>query len=68
MARPAAITENEQQRTEPSIKTTSDPIARRESYVAGEPDSAPELVRFMTCRNVIDLNKINIKNLLTAVT
>jgi hypothetical protein len=39
---------------------------RRRSYTTGEPDSAPELVRFITCRTVDELKSIDIKDLFTA--
>jgi hypothetical protein len=73
MARPSTETESRQhdtepQEPEPSIKTTSKQTIRRESYIAGEPDSAPELVRFMTCKSKTDIENIAMEDLLIAAT
>jgi Zinc knuckle len=69
MARPS---ETEHQEPGPSTKTTSekapDKTARRESYIAGEPDSAPELVRFMGCKTMTDIDNLEPEDLLTAAT
>jgi hypothetical protein len=46
------------------MKTISNQTIRRESYIAGEPDSAPELVRFITYKNKTDIENIAIKDLL----
>ena len=63
MARPS---ETEHQEPGPSTKTTSEQTARRESYLAGNPDSAPELVQFMKCATETDIDQIETKDLLTA--
>ena len=68
MARLADTTETGHQEPEPSTKTASKSTARRESYIAGEPDSAPELVQFMKCKNNTDIDNISSENLLIAVT
>ena len=41
---------------------------RRESYIAGDPDSAPELVRFINCKTETDITTIPIQELITAAT
>jgi hypothetical protein len=69
MARPANETENESQEQEPESSTrpqTTEQSTRRESYIAGEPDSAPELVRFMGCKTKIEIGKISTQDLLAA--
>jgi cell division septum initiation protein DivIVA len=65
MARPAE-TEIGHQAPESSAKTTTEQTTRRESYTAGEPTSAPELVRFMGCRTTTDIGKIADTDLLKA--
>ena len=64
MARPSTETVPQVSTT----KKTSKSNEQRESYIAGEPDSAPELVRFMKCKNDIDINDISMEDLLTAAT
>src|SRR2546423_3065895 len=68
MARPSTETETRHQEPESSTKTTSEQTARRESYLAGDPDSAPELVRFMGCKTITDIGKFSEQDLLTAAT
>jgi hypothetical protein len=53
---------------EPSKETTSNQTTRRESYIAGEPDSAPELVRFMKCKTIADIALISPGDLVIAAT
>jgi hypothetical protein len=73
MAQPSTETEPKPQNTGPqepesSIKTTSKQTIRRESYILGEPDSVPKLLRFINYKNNIDIENISIKDLLiTAV-
>jgi Zinc knuckle. len=71
MARPSEM-EIGNQEPEPSTKTTlekaPDKTARRESYIAGEPDSAPELVRFMGCKTIADIDNLEPEDLLAAAT
>jgi hypothetical protein len=65
MARPS---ETEHQEPGPSTKTTSEKIpeqtARRELYLAGNPDSAPELVQFIKYATETDIDQIETKDLL----
>jgi hypothetical protein len=65
MARPSE-TEIGQPASKPSAKTTTEQTIRRESYTAGEPTSAPELVRFMGCKTTTDIGKIADTDLLKA--
>ena len=69
MARPAnetneTIPGHEVQKPGPSTRTILEKTARRESYIAGEPDSAPELVRFIGCKATTDIDNIKIEDLL----
>jgi hypothetical protein len=71
MARLSTETESRQynieyQEPESSMKTTSNQTIRRELYIAGEPDSVSELVRFMTCKSKTDIENIVIEDLLIA--
>jgi hypothetical protein len=64
MARPSTETEPQA----PTTKTTSKSNERRESYIAGDPDSAPELVRFMKCKTKTDIDAIPTEELIAAAT
>jgi uncharacterized coiled-coil protein SlyX len=66
MARPSTETETGHTQPGPSKEATSRQNTRRESYIAGEPESAPELVQFMKCTNVSDIEQIKQEDLLTA--
>ena len=59
MARPA---------TEGQPATEPEQNLRRESYIAGEPDSAPELVRLMKCKTETDVIAISTQDILIAAT
>ena len=66
MARP---TNEGQQATEKNPDQTKNrPTERRESYIAGEPDSAPELVRFMESKTEADIAAIPTNDLAIAAT
>src|SRR2546421_12228411 len=66
MARPSQETTTGT-RPEPLPESTSDQNVRRKSYIAGEPESAPELVQFMKYATEQDIENIETKDLLIAV-
>jgi hypothetical protein len=49
------------------MKTTSNQIIRRKSYIVGELNLVFELVRFITYKNKTDIENIAIKDLLVAI-
>ena len=69
MARPAnetneTIPGHEVQEPGPSTRTILEKTARRKSYITGEPDSVPELVRFIECKATTDIDNIKTEDLL----
>lgn len=72
MARPTPATEPVGERLEPEgLERTSEPAPprspdRRVSYQAGDPDSAPELIHFINCNSVQEIQEIDPQNLLEA--
>lgn len=50
----------------PSAETTSEQTPRRESYIAGDPDSAPELIHLIKCKTATEIGKIPDQDLYAA--